>query len=107
MNSRIANLRPLLNRCLIKKIVPKTVTQGGIILSEKSAEKDARFGQVVSVGPGDRDDKGTLITPFVKVGDYVLLPEYQGTRVNMEDTENDYVIYKDTELLGIVEGFKH
>ena len=107
MNSRINSLRPLLNRCLIKKIVPKPVTQGGIILSEKSAEKDARFGQVVAVGPGDRDDKGTLITPYVKVGDYVLLPEYHGTKVNMEDAEHEYVLYKDTELLGILEGFKH
>lgn len=107
MNSRIQNLKPLLNRCLIKKIVPKPVTQGGIILSEKSAERDARFGQVVAVGPGERDDKGGIISPSVKIGDFVLLPEYQGSRVNMEDAEHEYLIYKDTELLGVVEGFKH
>jgi len=107
MISRINSLKPLLNRCLIKKIVPQPVTKGGIILSEKTAERDARFGQVVAVGPGEKDDKGNVITPAVKVGEYVLLPEYQGTRVNMEDTEHEYMIYKDTELLGVVEGVKH
>jgi chaperonin GroES len=107
MISRINSLKPLLNRCLIKKIVPQAVTKGGIILSEKSAEKDARFGQVISTGPGERDDKGNLIPLAIKEGDYVLLPEYQGTKVNMEDAENEYVVYRDTEILGIVEGFKH
>jgi chaperonin GroES len=107
MNSRISSFMPLLNRCLIKKIVPKSVTKGGIILSEKSAEKDARFGHVIAVGPGDRDDKGNIIPTVVKIGDYVLLPEYQGSKVAMEDSENEYLIYKDTEILGIVEGVKH
>ena len=107
MNSRINSLRPLLNRCLIKKILPKPMTQGGIILSEKSTEKDARFGQVIAVGPGDKDENGSVITPSVEVGDYVLLPEYMGTKVNMEDAEHEYVMYKDVEILGIVEGFKH
>ena len=107
MISRIQNLKPLLNRCLIKKILPKPVTKGGIILSEKSAERDARFGEVIAVGPGDKDEKGVTIAPSVKVGDFVLLPEYQGTRVSMEDAEHEFLIYKDTELLGVVEGFKH
>ena len=107
MISRIHNLKPLLNRCLIKKIVPKPMTKGGIILSEKTAERDARFGEVVAVGPGEIDDKGKTIAPAVKVGDFVLLPEYQGTKVNMEDVEHEYLIYKDTELLGVVEGVKH
>jgi chaperonin GroES len=107
MNSRIKSLKPLLNRCLIKRLLPEQKTKGGILLSEKSTEKDARFGQVVAVGPGDRDDKGSLMPVSVKVGDYVLLPEYQGSRVQLEDTESDYLLYKDTELLGIVEGVKH
>jgi chaperonin GroES len=107
MISRIHSMKPLLNRCLIKKIIPQPVTKGGIILSEKSAERDARFGQVVAVGPGQIDDNGKLIAPIVKVGDTVLLPEYQGTKVNMEDAEHEYLIYKDIEILAIVEGVKH
>jgi chaperonin GroES len=107
MISRINSLKPLLNRCLVKKIVPKAVSKGGIILSEKSAEKDARFGHVIAVGPGERDEKGNLVPVSVVPGDFVLLPEYQGTKVAMEDSENEYLIYRDTEILGVVEGFKH
>lgn len=107
MISRINSFKPLLNRCLIKRIMPQQVTKGGIILSEKSTEKDARFGQVIAVGPGEKDDKGGFISVAVKVGDYVLLPEYNGTKVNMEDKDNEYIIYKDTEILGVVEGLKH
>lgn len=103
---KIKTFQPLLNRCLIQKIIPQQVSKGGIILSDK-ADKDARFGKVIAVGAGERDDNGNVTPTSVKVGEYVLLPEYQGTKVSMEDTEHEYVIYKDTELLGTVEGIKH
>jgi chaperonin GroES len=104
--NRITSLKPLLNRCLVKKIVPEAKTKSGIILTTKSTERDARFGQVVAVGPGDRTDDGKIIPVSIKVGDYVLLPEYQGARVKMQD-DAEYYIYKDTEILGVVEGVKH
>ena len=106
MNSRIKTLRPLLNRILVRRILPEQKTKGGIILSEKATEKDARFGEVVATGPGSYDDKGNVLPLSVKVGDRVLLPEYQGTKVTMED-EHEYLLYKDTEILGVVEGYKH
>lgn len=107
MISRISQFKPLFNRCLVKKILPATVTKGGIILSDKSAEKEARFGLIIAVGSGDRNENGDIVPLAVKVGDHVLLPEYQGTKVNMEDTESEYMIYKDIEFLGLVEGVKH
>ncbi len=107
MISRITTFIPLANRCLIKRIMPSAVTKGGIILSEKSTEKGARFGEVMSAGPGELDVKGNIIPNVLKTGDIVLLPEYQGTRVNMEDKDNEYMIFRDTEILGIAEGFKH
>jgi chaperonin GroES len=104
--NRISSLKPLLNRCLIKKIVPEAKTKSGIILNAKTTEKDARFGQVIAVGPGDMTNDGKTIPVSVKVGDYVLLPEYQGSRVQMQE-DAEYYIYKDTEILGVVEGVKH
>jgi chaperonin GroES len=104
--NKVSTFKPLLNRTLVKKIIPEAKTKGGIILTSKSTEKDARFGQVIAVGPGDRSEDGKLLPVNVKAGDYVLLPEYQGSRVYMED-DAEYYIYKDTELLGIVEGVKH
>lgn len=102
---KIKSLKPLLNRCLIKKIIPDVKTQGGLILTQKSVEKEARFGEVIAVGPGLTTEDGKHIAPSVKVGDYVLLPEYHGTKVPMEG-ENEYLLYKDSELLGVLEGAK-
>lgn len=103
--NRIKSMRPLLNRCLIKKLIPEQKTQGGIILSAKNTEKEARFGQIIAVGEGERTEEGNILKLSVKVGDFVLLPEYQGNKVSMED-DAEYYIYKDTELLGVVEGVK-
>ena len=44
-------------------------------------------GTVLSVGPGRRSTAGDLIPVAVKAGDTVLLPEYGGTPVKMDDKE--------------------
>ena len=96
---------PLLNRVLIKKIVPEAKSAGGIILSNKSLDKEARIGVVISAGPGFTTDAGKLIPMKVKIGDHVLLPEYQGIGVPLKENE-DFVIYKDSEILAILEDVK-
>ena len=59
-------------------------------------------GEVISVGPGARNEKGEIITPDVKAGDRVLFGKYAGT----EGTINgeDLVIIKESDVMGIVEG---
>lgn len=44
-------------------------------------------GIVVAVGPGHHDREGKLIPVSVKAGDTVLLPEYGGTEVKLNDRE--------------------
>lgn len=44
-------------------------------------------GKVVAVGLGARDRDGKLIPLHVKEGDTVLLPEYGGTEVKLNDKE--------------------
>lgn len=44
-------------------------------------------GTVLAVGPGRRSTSGDLIPVSVKEGDKVLLPEYGGTTVNLDETE--------------------
>ena len=56
----------------------------------------------MSTGPGIYSESGHLITVKVRVGDYVLLPEYQGMKVPISE-EAEYLIYKDTELLAVLE----
>ena len=92
----VRKLIPLFDRVLVQRLVPETTTKGGILLPEKSVGK-INEGIVVSVGTGARDGSGAVITPSVSVGDSVLLPEYGGTKLEMEDQE--YVLFKESELL--------
>lgn len=44
-------------------------------------------GVVVAVGPGRRTKEGELLAPSVREGDKVLLPEYGGAMVKLNDKE--------------------
>lgn len=90
---------PLLNRVLIEKMQPVSKTRGGIILSEKDTLKNC--GVVVAVGPG-MIEKGKTIPVPLKVGQKVLLPEYGGSSFKLAD-DKEYVIYKDEDILGVLE----
>ena len=48
-------------------------------------------GKVIAVGPGGRTREGSVIPVAVKEGDTVLLPEYGGSHIKMEDKE--YVLH--------------
>lgn len=93
-----ASFRPLMNRVLVQRLAAETKTKGGIMLPEKSLGKVLQ-GTVVSVGPGSRLDSGTVVPPAVAVGDKVLLPEYGGTKVNLNDEE--YTLVRDDDILGV------
>ncbi|XP_015866924.1 10 kDa chaperonin isoform X3 [Ziziphus jujuba] len=55
-------------------------------------------GKVVAVGLGARDRDGKLIPLHVKEGDTVLLPEYGGTEVKLNDKE--YHLFREDDILG-------
>jgi len=90
-------LIPLLDRVLIERFVAETKTKGGIMIPEKALGK-VQSGTVVAIGPGLRDEKGANLGVSVKEGDKVLLPEYGGTKVEIEDKE--YFIFRDSEIIG-------
>ena len=93
------NMRPLLNRILVKKPDASKVSKGGIILK---AQESANWGTVVRVGPGRVMENGDLREMQVKVGDNVLLPEYGGSTIKMGDEELH--LFRDDDVLGILEG---
>ncbi|KAI0497441.1 hypothetical protein KFK09_020668 [Dendrobium nobile] len=76
-------LVPAFNRILVEKIVPPTKTNTGILLPEKNNKLNS--GKIVAVGPGIRDKDGKHIPLSLKEGDVVLLPEYGGTEVKLEE----------------------
>ena len=91
-------LIPTFNRILVEKIVPPSKTSAGILLPEKTSQLNS--GKVVAVGPGSQDKSGNLIPLSVKEGDHVLLPEYGGTQIKLDDKE--YVIWNNVFFLECV-----
>jgi len=92
--------KPLQDRVLLKRVEAEETTAGGIIIPDTAKEKPAE-GEVLAVGPGARDDAGTLHPPEVKIGDRVLFGKWAGTDVLIDGA--DRVILKETEILGIFE----
>uniref|UniRef100_A0A3P9H0W2 10 kDa heat shock protein, mitochondrial n=1 Tax=Oryzias latipes TaxID=8090 RepID=A0A3P9H0W2_ORYLA len=88
---------PLFDRVLVERLMAETVTKGGIMLPEKSQGKVLQ-ATVVAVGPGSMNQKGEVQPMSVKVGEKVLLPEYGGTKVVLED--KDYFLFRDADILG-------
>ncbi|MCB1478404.1 MAG: co-chaperone GroES [Rhodobiaceae bacterium] len=97
------HFRPLHDRVVVKRIDEDTKTAGGIIIPDTAKEKPQQ-GEVVAVGPGERDEKGARIALDVQAGDVVLFGKWSGTEVKLDGTE--YLIMKESDIMGIVEAKK-
>lgn len=82
---------------MVKRAVKETQTTGGIFLPT-NAGKDPNEGEVVAVGPGERDVTGTLHATTLAMGDTILLPEYGGTKVKMG--EEEVFLFRESDILG-------
>jgi len=82
----VRRLIPLLDRVLVERIVAPTKTAGGLLLPESAVSK-VNEGVVLAVGPGRRTKDGEVVPPSVKEGDKVLLPEYGGSLVKLNEKE--------------------
>jgi chaperonin GroES len=92
-------LKPLGGRLIIEPIEQEEMTAGGIILPETAKEKPQE-GNVLAVGPGERDDKGERIPMEVKVGDKVLFAKYSGSEIKMDGRK--LLIMRESDILAIV-----
>ena len=93
-------LIPLFDRVLIRRVVPEAKTKGGILLPEQ-AQKAPNEGVVVATGEGVRTESGNFVPCAVKEGDKVLLPEFGGTKVQID--EQEYLLFRDGDLLGTLQ----
>jgi chaperonin GroES len=92
--------RPLHDRVVVKRIEAEEKTAGGIIIPDTAKEKPQQ-GEVVSVGPGGRDEAGKLIPIDVKPGNRVLFGKWSGTEVKLDGVE--YLIMKESDIMGVIE----
>ena len=92
--------RPLGDRVLVKRVEEETKTKGGIIIPDTAKEKPQE-GEVISTGPGARDDNGKIQPLDVKAGDRILFGKWSGTEVKVDG--QDLLIMKESDVLGVLE----
>jgi chaperonin GroES len=95
------NFRPLHDRVLLRRIEQEERTAGGVIIPDTAKEKPMQ-GEVIAVGPGARDEHGTLQPLDVKAGDRVLFGKWSGTEVKIDGEE--LLIMKESDIMGVIEG---
>jgi len=93
--------RPLHDRVVVKRVEEEGKTKGGIIIPDTAKEKPME-GEIVAVGPGARDEQGTLVPLDVKKGDRILFGKWSGTEIKLDG--EDLLIMKESDIMGIIEG---
>jgi len=93
------NIKPLMDRVLIKMEEAEETTKSGILLAGSAKEKP-QVASVLAVGPGGIvDGKETVV--YVKPGDKVIVGKYAGTEIKFDGEE--YTIVRQSDILAVVE----
>ena len=95
----MANVRPLHDRLLVKRIEEEETVKGGIIIPDTAKEKPQE-GEVIAVGNGKTLDNGTKVKLDVKAGDKILFGKYSGTDIKIDGEE--YMILREDEVLAVI-----
>ena len=95
------SFRPLHDRVVVRRLDAEEKTAGGIIIPDTAKEKPME-GEVISVGPGARNEAGQLVPLDVKAGDRILFGKWSGTEVKLDG--EDLLIMKESDIMGIIEG---
>ena len=94
------HFRPLHDRVVVRRIEAEEKTSGGIIIPDTAREKPQE-GEIVAVGPGARDESGSLVALSVKTGDRILFGKWSGSEVRIDG--EDLLIMKESDILGVIE----
>ena len=93
-------LKPLNNYVLLQRIDEDTKTAGGIIIPDTAREKPSR-GTVLAVGDGVIEN-GARVPMSVKPGDTVLFAKWASSANEVKIDGADYVLIKESDILGIL-----
>jgi len=99
-------VRPLHDRILVKRIEEEESVKGSIIIPDSAREKQQQ-GEVIAVGDGKITNEGKRIPLDVKVGDRIIWSKYSGTDLPVKIDDQEYLIVREEEVLGIIEAAKH
>jgi len=95
----MANVKPLRDRVLVRRIEETEEKVGGIIVPDSAKEKPQQ-AEVMAVGSGRVLDNGQRAALTLKAGDKVLIGKWSGTEVKIDGEE--YLILKEDEVLGVL-----
>ena len=95
----MANVKPLADRILLRRLEAEEVVRGGIIIPDTAQEKPLE-AVVVAVGDGRRNDEGERLSLEVGVGDRVLISKYGGSDVKIDGV--DHVIMREDDVLAVL-----
>jgi chaperonin GroES len=84
---------------LVKRVESEEKTASGIIIPDTAKEKPLE-GEVIAVGPGLRQDNGTLTPLDVKAGDRILFGKWSGTEIKLNN--QDFLVMKESDIMGIL-----
>jgi len=96
----MANIRPLNDKIVVKRLEAEEMTKGGIVLPDSAKEKP-KEGRVISVGLGKLLKDGKRAESTVKADDRVIFSSYAGTEIKLEGEE--FLILSEDDVLAIVE----
>ena len=95
-----AKIKPIGDRVLVKHLEDsKEQVRGGIIIPDSAKEKPQE-AEVIAIGTGKKDENGKAVPFEVKVGDKVLISQYGGSPVKIDDVK--HLIVSEEDILGIV-----
>ena len=95
----MANITPLGDKVLVKRLEAEEKTAGGIVLPDTAKEKP-KEGKIIALGSGKLLDDGKRSGFQVKKGDRVLFTSYAGTEVKVSGEE--YILMSEEDILAIV-----
>jgi chaperonin GroES len=93
------SIKPLEDRIVVRPMAAEQVTASGLVIPDTAQEKPQE-AEVIAVGPGRVDDKGTRIPVDVSVGDMVIFSKYGGTELKYNGEE--YLVLSARDVLAIV-----
>ncbi len=95
----MADIRPLHDRVVVKRLEAKEEVRGGIIIPDTAREKPQE-ADVIAVGPGKLNENGSRQPMDVKKGDRVLIGKYSGSEIKIDGEE--HVIIREDEILAVI-----
>lgn len=95
----MANVRPLHDRLLVRRIEEQETVRGGIIIPDSAKEKPQE-GEVVAAGKGKVTEDGKVLPLDVKEGDRILFGKYSGNEIKLDGEE--LLILREDEVLGVL-----